>query len=286
MQPLKVNIPEKGILAIFDHARNDGIPKIPDAVKRRLLELLGATVRFAWLDGTNGIYHYKDRYNSNTAPSPGLGEESLEYINLIRQDRTAGDWEKIAERVRRANFILLAGGHAMNHRRFLEGSPVWDAILEVLAGGGVLAAGDGGAVVLGEEGWVHYSYLGVDGFGLVQDSCIIPQSGRHPTHNRKGMEDDDEEDWELEGLTLVEIELNTALVCHGGNLQVAGEGRVILQPGWKAIERLLPKGTKFAWKNKKYRRKASNRINPFPEIEVLVQTPIPSLALPAHKSRR
>jgi cyanophycinase len=53
-----------------------------------------------------------------------------------------------ADQVRTARFVYLTGGSAMHLRSVLKRTPVWDALLEVVASGGVVAGSSAGAMVL------------------------------------------------------------------------------------------------------------------------------------------
>jgi cyanophycinase len=89
-----------------------------------------------------------------------------------------------AEAVRQANLVYFSGGKPDYLLRTLSGTPLWDAVLGVLAMGGVLAGCSAGAMILG--GWIPgHPPIGTlsiwqPAFGLVPDAVILPHFDEMP----------------------------------------------------------------------------------------------------------
>ncbi len=106
----------------------------------------------------------------------------------------------------------------------IHGSLVWQAILAVLARGGLLAGCSAGAMILGERffafpGWKH-------GFAFLRGATIIPHFDEIPQSMLRPMRQVAGKD-----LTILGIEGNTALVQTMAGYEVLGSGGVTVWNG-------------------------------------------------------
>lgn len=81
-----------------------------------------------------------------------------------------------AERVRNARFVYLAGSSAMHLRSVLKDSPLFDALVDVWRGGGVLAGTSAGADVLCDPMVDSRGGAYTVGLGLVSGLAVIPRA--------------------------------------------------------------------------------------------------------------
>ena len=155
-----------------------------------------------------------------------LGEEHFTQLGVpVRSldvtDRAGADDPALAGAVAEANFVYLSGGHPDYLYRTLAGSRVWQAILGVLARGGLLAGCSAGAMILGETVFGFGRRGNSGGFQLLPGAMVVPHYDEIPN-------------WVVAparaliggGLTLVGVEANTALVKTGDALEAIGSGGV------------------------------------------------------------
>ena len=134
-------------------------------------------------------------------------------------DRSSAEDSALAAEIAGANFVYLSGGDPGYLYRTLAGSRAWEAILSVLAGGGILAGCSAGAMVLAEN-IIGFPRLGA-GFNFLPGVTVMPHFDEIPgamtwiTRLLAGRR-----------LTLVGIEGNTALVQDGDRYEVLGGGGV------------------------------------------------------------
>jgi cyanophycinase len=153
---------------------------------------------------------------------------TVEPVMLLR--RSDADDTSIVSQIAAANFVYLSGGKPRYLLETLQGTAAWQAILNVLAAGGVLAGCSAGAMVLGGE-LVDFPQLWhtIPAFGLVPEVIVIPHFDEIPKAiistisltNRKA--------------TFVGIDGSTALVGSNGVWSVSGNGGVTVFNGGKKI---------------------------------------------------
>ena len=107
----------------------------------------------------------------------GLGLEVEELPATKRSHATSAE---VAERARTGRFFYLVGGDPGIVPKTLEGTPVWDAIVEAWRGGAALAGSSAGAMALGEWTLIRDKMPGDDqrqyrpALGLVPGIAVLP----------------------------------------------------------------------------------------------------------------
>lgn len=146
-------------------------------------------------------------------------EASVEALPVI--DRASANDAVLAKAIAEANFVYLSGGKPNYLYKTLEGSLAWEAILSVLADGGLLAGCSAGAMIFGEK------FLGFPGlkagFNFLAGATILPHYDEMPKYVIKSVR-------LLAGrdLTVLGIEGNTTLVQSEDEYEVVGSGGVIV----------------------------------------------------------
>jgi len=149
----------------------------------------------------------------------------VEAIPVI--DRTSAKDAALAAAIARANFVYLSGGRPDYLYMTLEKSLAWEAILSILAGGGMLAGCSAGAMILGQR---FFGFPGwKPGFNLLPGTTIVPHYDEVPEDLVKL--------WRVltgHDLTLLGVEGNTALVHSNGQYEVVGSGGVTV---WNKVSK-------------------------------------------------
>ncbi|HEX7587132.1 MAG TPA: Type 1 glutamine amidotransferase-like domain-containing protein, partial [Anaerolineae bacterium] len=150
---------------------------------------------------------------------------------VMALDRAGCADPELAERVRAANLVYFSGGKPDYLYNTLVDTPVWRAVKDVLARGGVVAGCSAGAMIMGAYVPVFAMRVGIptigqwqSGFGLVPDAIIAPHYNEFPevfsTLLFGGRP---------EGSFLIGIDAETALVGSNGNWKVMGARRVTIK---------------------------------------------------------
>ena len=201
-------------------------------VDERLLELAGGTkvvvlptasapdgpgVPERW--ARMGIDHYN-----------ALGAQTHAVMAL---DRAGCADPALAEQVRAADLVYLSGGKPDYLHSTLDGTPVWQAIMDVLDRGGVVAGCSAGAMIMGA--WLP-AFTGSQrpvrvakwqpGFALVPRAVIAPHYDEFPESLSQQLFGGAPGDSFLIG-----VDGNTALVGFTGHWTAMGRGRVTLRRG-------------------------------------------------------
>jgi cyanophycinase len=160
----------------------------------------------------------------------------VETLRVI--DRGGAEDLRWAERIREANFVYLSGGRPDYLYRTLKDTPVWQAILAVHQGGGVVAGCSAGAMIMGAR------LLGFPGlqpaFELIPDTVVVPHFDEIPAAFVKTVHF-----FAARDKTVVGIEGNTALVINGTQREVLGSGGVTI---WNhRVRRRYTEGQKISW---------------------------------------
>lgn len=201
-----------------------------EAVDRRLLARLDKprVVCLPTAAGTEGAERIAYWSTLGVAHFQKLGVP-VSAVDVI--DRATASDEAYAAQVRAANFVYLSGGRPAYLAETLAGTPVWDAILDVLARGGVVAGCSAGAMIFGAKvPHLPPPPVWVPAFALLPDVVIVPHFDEMGGFLVQIMH------WVLgSGYTLVGIDGNTALVCADSTYTVAGLGGVTV---WSAHQKV------------------------------------------------
>jgi len=150
---------------------------------------------------------------------------------VMALDRAACGDPALAARVRAANLVYFSGGKPDYLYNTLVDTPVWQAVNDVLARGGVVAGCSAGAMIMGAYVPVFSMRVGVptinkwqNGFALVPGAIIAPHYNEFPEifstlifGGRPA------------GTFLIGVDADTALVGSNGRWQALGTRRVTLR---------------------------------------------------------
>jgi len=126
-----------------------------------------------------------------------------------------------------AKFVYLSDGSPLHLRSVLKGSDLYDAMADMYARGGVLAASGAGATVLGDPMVDPRGGAYTVGLGLVSNLAVFPYHGTAAGHLRERSID-----LLPSTATLVGIDEETALVRDpDGGWRVAGVGSIAVYDG-------------------------------------------------------
>lgn len=152
-----------------------------------------------------------------------LGAEAAPIPLRTRADADDSD---LAERLARSSFVYLSGGKPAYLRETLAGTACWQAIVEVVERGGVLAGCSAGAMVLGSRMFRFRPIPGhADGLGLLPGIVVIPHFDEfrvNPAPLLGALP---------ESVTVVGVDGGTALVGSPGQWTVEGKGSVTVFDG-------------------------------------------------------
>ena len=218
---LSARLPGPGTLALV--GSGEYLPPI-EALDRWLMDRLGEPARVACLPtaaGTEGDDRIQYWCDLGVEHFSKLGAARVEAVRVI--DRPSALDPALAERVRAANFVYLSGGKPAYLYGCLQGTPVWSAILDVLARGGVVAGCSAGAMIFGERIPTSlFSFSWQASFGLLPGAFVIPHFDEIPRMMLHGMR------LVAGKLTVIGVEGSTALVCGPEGLTAQGRGSVTL----------------------------------------------------------
>lgn len=137
-------------------------------------------------------------------------------------DRAGAENLAYAERTRRASVVYLSGGHPGYLHRTLVDTPLWQAILSVHQGGGVVAGCSAGAMIMGDRiPGFRGRFAWQPGFGLLPGYVIVPHYDEIPEALLGPART-----IALRRHTLLGIEGNTALVVRSTGWEAHGQGGV------------------------------------------------------------
>jgi cyanophycinase len=190
-----------------------------EALDQALIERLKEPARVVCLPtaaGTEGSERVRYWMDLGVEHFTRLGAQ-VEALPVI--DRASANDPDFAKTIAGANFVYLSGGKPDYLYRTLNGSRAWDAILEVMGRGGLLAGCSAGAMILGEK---IYAFPGLkDGFNFLPGALIMPHFDEVPDSMIKSMRF-----LISRSLTLLGIDGSTALVQYEGRYVVLGKGGV------------------------------------------------------------
>jgi cyanophycinase len=136
-------------------------------------------------------------------------------------DRATAQDERLADLVRGANFVYLSGGRPAYLLETLADTPILDAILGVLDGGGIVAGCSAGAMIWGEQVRSLRFEAWLPGFNRLRGAALIPHFDEIP----QAMID---AAWSSRpaGLSFIGVDRDTALALTADGAQVVGQGSV------------------------------------------------------------
>jgi cyanophycinase len=158
-----------------------------------------------------------------------VGQRAVSYFESLGVPATVlgvlhrGEAEdpKTAALVRKAKFVYLSDGSPLHLRSVLKGSALFEALLAVYQGGGVVAASGAGATLLGDPMVDPRGGAYTVGLGAVRNLAVFPYHGTAAEHLRARSID-----LLPASATLVGIDEQTALWLRGGVWKVVGAGQV------------------------------------------------------------
>lgn len=150
--------------------------------------------------------------------------------------RKDADDPKLVEKVRKARAVYLVDGSPLHLRSVLKGSALWEAILSVFHGGGLLAASGAGATLVCDPMVDPRGGAFTVGLGVVEGLAVFPYHGTAAEHLRERSID-----LLPASAKLVGIDDQTALVrAPDGAWRVAGVGSVSVYDGRTSVEHRAP----------------------------------------------
>ncbi len=220
---LKTQIPGSGTLALV--GSGEYMPPM-EPVDLYLLGRLAAPADVVCLPtaaGAEGPERITYWSNLGTGHFSRLGAARVEALPVI--DRRSAQNEVFAGRIRSANFVYLSGGKPDYLLNTLDGTPVWQAIVNVLERGGVVAGCSAGAMIFGARTATGFFTGTQKAFGFLADAFVMPHFDEMPGWIARLVPA------LIKNLTLVGVEGNTALVCTDSTLRVEGSGGVTIGRG-------------------------------------------------------
>jgi cyanophycinase len=150
----------------------------------------------------------------------GVRVEAVEIV-----DRDGAMDPAASDRIAAANLVYLSGGSPNYLYDTLVGTSAYEAIVGVLANGGVVAGCSAGAMIWGERipGLLPPPFAWKRGFNTVPGTTIIPHFDEIPRWLTWGFRTVN-----FNRPTMVGIEGDTALIWSGGAPVVRGKGAVVL----------------------------------------------------------
>ena len=134
-------------------------------------------------------------------------------------DPASANEPNYADKISKANFVYLSGGKPGYLYDTLTNSLAWQAIMDVLARGGILAGCSAGAMIMGEK---FYSFKGMrSGFNFLSRLTIMPHFNEIPEQRIQNIFKSIDK-----SLNLIGIEANTALICTQSGYHAMGSGAV------------------------------------------------------------
>ena len=222
-----MNLPAHGTIALI--GAGEYLPPIM-AVDKILLEHTHGTPRVVALptaaapDGDGVPERWADMGVTHFTK---LGA-TVEPVMLL--NRTDAGRREIVAQIAAANFIYLSGGKPRYLLETLQGTAAWQAMLNVLSAGGVLAGCSAGAMVLGAKLFdFPQVWRTIPALGLVPGVAIIPHFDEIPAlmastlSRRRGRGKNK--------FTVVGIDGSTALTRLNGGWRVLGTGGVTIFRG-------------------------------------------------------
>ena len=223
-------VPGTGTLALT--GAGEYLPGM-EPVDRFLLERLGEPARVICLPtaaGNEGADRVRYWMELGVDHFTRLGAAQVEGLAVI--DRSSALDEAHAERIRAANFVYFSGGKPPYLFDTLAGTPVWQAIHDVAARGGMVAGCSAGAMVFGERSINGPGpTMSFESFGWVKGVYVIPHFDEIPRALVEGAR------LMLRKWIMLGIEGYTALVAAPEGFCVRGRGFVEMSIGREKLRK-------------------------------------------------
>ena len=164
----------------------------------------------------------------------------IEPLTVIH--RAEAEDAEVVAKIGKARFVYLSDGSPLHLRSVLKDSPLFDAILDVYQGGGVLAASGAGATVVCDPMVDPRGGAYTVGLGVVVGLAVFPYHGTAADHLRERSVD-----LLPDGASLVGIDEATALLRDpdgrwrtdgAGTVSVYEDGRAAAFTAGQQVERL------------------------------------------------
>ena len=150
--------------------------------------------------------------------------------------RADADDPKLVEEVRKARAVYLADGSPLHLRSVLKGSALWESILSVFHGGGLLVASGASATLVCDPMVDPRGGAFTVGLGVIAGLAVFPYHGTAADHLRERSID-----LLPAAAKLVGIDDQTALIrAPEGTWRVAGTGSVSVYDGRTSTEHRAP----------------------------------------------
>lgn len=218
---LSLHLPGPGTLALV--GSGEYLPAM-ELVDRWLMDTLREPARVVCLPtaaGSEGDLRINYWMDLGVEHFTRLGAAQVNAVRVI--DRLTALDPALAERVCAANFVYLSGGKPAYLYDAIKDTPVWEAILQVLSRGGVVAGCSAGAMIFGERIPTSlFSSHWQASFGLLGGAVIVPHYNEIPRMMLQGIR------LVAGKLAVVGVEGYTALICREEGLLVQGRGSVVL----------------------------------------------------------
>jgi cyanophycinase len=142
-----------------------------EAIHRRLLAAAGAPALV--LPTADAFEHPERLVGAAVAWFAGLGGAAEGLMVLNRRDALD---ERNVEAVRSARFVYLVGDSPLHLRSVMKATPLWEAVTDVLARGGVVAAGGASAACVCDPMTDPRGGAFTLGLGLVRPLAIVNEA--------------------------------------------------------------------------------------------------------------
>ena len=187
-----------------------------DELDRRLLGD-GGVSRVAVLPTADAFEHPERMVAAAMAWGERMGVEVQALMVLQRADAQDGG---MADVVRQAQALYIVGDQPLHLRSVLKDSPLWEAINELLANGGLVVANGGAAAALCDPMVDPRGGAFTLGLGLVQGAALMTETDHWSAERLSRTLD-------LADKTVVELPSGTALIRRGTEWETVGDGVVV-----------------------------------------------------------
>lgn len=156
-----------------------------------------------------------------------LGVAVEQVLLLTHED---AEKPELVEQIARANFVYFSGGKPRYLLETLQGTPAWEAVVQVYRQGGVIAGCSAGAMVMGGAIFDFPKlWQTIPALGMAPGLAIIPHFDEIPHMMLSTLK------YAHEKITVVGVDGSTALVGRAGGWTVYGQKGVTVFAGKQRI---------------------------------------------------